>query len=118
MALSGKHANARSNSRAEIIAFLLFCYPVRNQVTEGHICHCLHVHGCKEGHMGHFSSLLNKNQSVLTVYNRSYATAPQLILMSSSDEMTVFEDHRMALEQMYLKMMPKIVVFAPNCRET
>ncbi len=69
--------------------------------------------------MVHFSSLLNKSQSVLAVYNRTpKRLAPQLILMSSSDEISVFEDHRTALKQMYLKTVPKIVVFAPNCRET
>ncbi len=68
--------------------------------------------------MGHFSSLLNKSQSVLAISKRIHTTAPQLIKMSFGDEMSVFEDHRIALEQMYLKTMPKILVFAPNCRET
>jgi hypothetical protein len=65
--------------------------------------------------MGHFSSLLNESQSMLAVYKRTHTRAPALIVMSFSDAISLFEINRTALEQMYLKTVPKIVVFAPNC---
>src|SRR6516165_3699846 len=47
-----------------------------------------------------------------------YTSARSCTLDDSAGSTTSPLEHHLALEQMYLKIAPKIVVFAPNCWET